>query len=114
MARVPLASEVDFSKRKGYNVQLDDLLLRTATGPDRVLQIQSAEFPQQSINLAVNPEDITTNVGQIFSRSNFSGGEGLIQHIKEMVLKMILQDFLILKVLMYFMVMKKVVIKYIY
>ena len=34
MARVPLASEVDFSKRKGYNVQLDDLLLRTATGPD--------------------------------------------------------------------------------
>ena len=77
MARVPLASEVDFSKRKGYNVQLDDLLLRTATGPDRVLQIQSAEFPQQSINLAVNPEDITTNVGQIFSRSNFSGGEGL-------------------------------------
>ena len=77
MARVPLASEVDFSKRKGYNVQLDDLLLRTATGPDRVLQIQSAEFPQQSINLAVNPEDITTNVGQIFSRNNFSGGEGL-------------------------------------
>tara|TARA_A100001011_G_C14293477_1_gene837295 strand:+ start:373 stop:2358 length:1986 start_codon:yes stop_codon:yes gene_type:complete len=77
MARVPLASEVDFQKRKGYNVQLDDMLLRTATGPDRVLQIQSAEFPQQNINLAVNPEDITTNVGQIFSRNNFSGGEGL-------------------------------------
>ena len=34
MARVPLASEVDFQKRKGYNVQLDDMLLRTATGPD--------------------------------------------------------------------------------
>ena len=77
MPRVPLASEITNPKRQGYNLQLDDMLMRTATGPDRVLTVQSAEFPQQSINLAVNPEDITTNVGQIFSRSNFSGGEGL-------------------------------------
>ena len=77
MVRVPLASEITNPKRHGYSLQLDDLLMRTATGPNRVLTVQSAEFPQQSINLAVNPEDITTNVGQIFSRSNFSGGEGL-------------------------------------
>ncbi len=77
MPRVPLASEITNPKRQGYNLQLDDMLMRTATGPDRTLTVQSAEFPQQNINLAVNPEDITTNVGQIFSRSNFSGGEGL-------------------------------------
>jgi len=77
MPRVPRASEITNPKRQGYNLQLDDMLMRTATGPERVLTVQSAEFPQQSINLAVNPEDITTNVGQIFSRSNFSGGEGL-------------------------------------
>ena len=77
MPRVPLASEITNPKRQGYNLQLDDMLMRTATGPDRTLTVQSAEFPQQNINLAVNPEDITTNVGQIFSRSNFSGGQGL-------------------------------------
>ena len=77
MPRVPLSSEITNPKRKGYNLQLDDMLMRTATSPERVMTVQSAEFPQQSINLAVNPEDITTNVGQIFSRSNFSGGEGL-------------------------------------
>jgi hypothetical protein len=77
MPRVPLASEITNPKRQGYNLQLDDMLMRTATGPDRTLTVQSAEFPQQNINLAVNPEDITTNVGQIFSRNNFSGGEGL-------------------------------------
>ena len=71
MPRVPLASEITNPKRQGYNLQLDDMLMRTATGPDRTLTVQSAEFPQQNINLAVNPEDITTNVGQIFSRSNF-------------------------------------------
>ena len=75
MPRVPLSSEITNPKRKGYNLQLDDMLMRTATSPERVMTVQSAEFPQQSINLAVNPEDITTNVGQIFSRSNFSGGE---------------------------------------
>jgi len=77
MARVPLVSNTENPKRKGYDLALDDLLFRTAVAPNRQLTISSAEFPEQQINLTQNPEDITTNVGQIFSRSNFSGGQGL-------------------------------------
>jgi len=75
--RVPAVSTTDNPKRKGYDLALDDLLFRTAIAPNRQLTISSAEFPNQQINLTQNPEDITTNVGQIFSRSNFSGGQGL-------------------------------------
>ena len=39
--------------------------------------IRTEEFPNQQINLKQNPEDISTNIGQIFSRNNFSGGQGL-------------------------------------
>ena len=77
MPRVPAVSKTDNPKRKGYDLALDDLLFRTAIAPNRELTISSAEFPSQQINLTQNPEDITTNVGQIFSRSNFSGGQGL-------------------------------------
>ena len=41
------------------------------------MTISTAEFPGQEVNLKQNPEDITTNIGQIFSRSDFSGGQGL-------------------------------------
>ena len=77
MPRVPLTSEVTNPKRKGYDIALDDLLFRAAIAPDRQMTISTAEFPQQEINLKQNPEDITTNIGQIFSRSDFSGGQGL-------------------------------------
>ena len=77
MARVPRVSTTDNPKRKGYDLALDDLLFRAAIAPNRQLTISSAEFPNQQINLTQNPEDITTNVGQIFSRSDFSGGQGL-------------------------------------
>ena len=77
MPRVPLTSEVTNPKRKGYDVALDDLLFRAAIGPNRQMTISTAEFPGQEINLKQNPEDITTNIGQIFSRSDFSGGQGL-------------------------------------
>ena len=77
MPRVPLTSEVTNPKRKGYDLALDDLLFRAAIAPNRQMTISTAEFPQQEINLKQNPEDITTNIGQIFSRSDFSGGQGL-------------------------------------
>jgi hypothetical protein len=77
MARVPKTSTIDNPKRKGYDVVLDDLLFRAAIGPGREMTISTAEFPNQQINTKANPEDITTNIGQIFSRSNFSGGQGL-------------------------------------
>ena len=77
MPRVPLTSEVTNPKRKGYDLALDDLLFRAAIAPNRQMTISTAEFPGQEINLKQNPEDITTNIGQIFSRSDFSGGQGL-------------------------------------
>tara|TARA_B100000902_G_scaffold104925_2_gene107090 strand:- start:254 stop:2248 length:1995 start_codon:yes stop_codon:yes gene_type:complete len=77
MPRVPLTSEVINPKRKGYDLALDDLLFRAAIGPNRQMTISTAEFPNQQVNLKTNPEDITTNIGQIFSRSDFSGGQGL-------------------------------------
>ena len=77
MPRVPTTADVNNPKRKGYDFRLDNLLFRTATSNDRQLVIRSAEFPNQQIDLRQNPEDITTNIGQIFSRNDFSGGQGL-------------------------------------
>jgi len=75
--RVPTTADVSNPKRKGYDFRLDNLLFRTAISNDRQLVIRSAEFPNQQIDLRQNPEDITTNIGQIFSRNDFSGGQGL-------------------------------------
>jgi len=75
--RVPTTADVSNPQRKGYDFRLDNLLFRTAISTDRQLVIRSAEFPNQQIDLRQNPEDITTNIGQIFSRNDFSGGQGL-------------------------------------
>ena len=77
MPRVPTTADVTNPHRKGYDFRLDNLLFRAAISPDRQLVIRSAEFPSQQIDLQQNPEDITTNIGQIFSRNDFSGGQGL-------------------------------------
>jgi hypothetical protein len=75
--RVPTTADVANPQRKGYGFRLDNLLFRTAVSTDRPLTIRTAEFPNQQIDLRTNPEDITTNIGQIFSRNDFSGGQGL-------------------------------------
>ncbi len=77
MPRVPTTADVANPQRKGYGFRLDNLLFRTAVSTDRPLTIRTAEFPSQQIDLRTNPEDITTNIGQIFSRNDFSGGQGL-------------------------------------
>jgi hypothetical protein len=75
--RVPTTADVANPRRKGYDFRLDNLLFRTSVSNDRQLIIRTAEFPSQQIDLRQNPEDITTNIGQIFSRNDFSGGQGL-------------------------------------
>ena len=77
MPRVPTTADVANPRRKGYDFRLDNLLFRTSVSNDRQLIIRTAEFPSQQIDLRQNPEDITTNIGQIFSRNDFSGGQGL-------------------------------------
>jgi len=75
--RVATTSNINNPKRYGYDVRIDNLLLRSAVGPQRELTIQSSDVQEQQINVKQNPEDFTSNLGRIYSRNNFSGGQGL-------------------------------------
>ena len=78
MVRVASTSNVRNPKRYGYDIKLDNLYLRTAVGPGRELTIQSSDVNAgQQINVKQNPEDFTSNLGRIYSRNNFSAGQGL-------------------------------------
>jgi len=78
MARVASTSNVRNPKRYGYDCRLDNIYLRTAVGPNRELTIQSSDVQAgQNVNVKQNPEDFTSNLGRIYSRNNFSAGQGL-------------------------------------
>ena len=77
MPRVPTTNIITNPKRYGYDVRIDTLLLRSAVGPNREMTIQSSDVTDGQINVKQNPEDFTSNLGRIFSRNNFSGGQGL-------------------------------------
>jgi len=75
--RVPTTNIINNPKRYGYDVRVDTLLLRSAVGPGREMQIQSSDVQEGQINVKQNPEDFTSNLGRIYSRNNFTGGQGL-------------------------------------
>jgi len=75
--RVATTINISNPKRYGYDVRIDDILLRSAVGPGREMQIQSSDVQEGQINVKQNPEDFTSNLGRIYSRNNFSGGQGL-------------------------------------
>ena len=77
MPRVATTSNVNNPKRYGYDVRVDNILLRSAVGPGREMQIQSSDVQEGQINVKQNPEDFTSNLGRIYSRNNFKGGQGL-------------------------------------
>ncbi len=77
MPRVTTTAEVSNPRRKGYDFRLDNQLFRAAIGPGRELQIQSSDVQEGQVNVKQNPEDFTSNLGRIYSRNNFEGGEGL-------------------------------------
>ena len=78
MARVASTSNTRNPKRFGYNVRLDNIYLRSAVGPGREMTIQSSDVQAgQQVNVKQNPEDFTSNLGRIYSRNNFSAGQGL-------------------------------------
>ena len=78
MPRIATTSNITNPKRYGYDVQLDNVYLRTAIGPGRELTIQSSDISSgQQVNVKQNPEDFTSNLGRIYSRNNFSAGQGL-------------------------------------
>ena len=77
MPRVTTTAEVSNPRRKGYDFRLDNQLFRAAIGPGRELQIQSSDVTDGQVNVKQNAEDFTSNLGRIYSRNNFEGGEGL-------------------------------------
>ena len=78
MPRVASTDIISNPKRYGYDVRIDTTLLRTAVGPNREMTIQSSDVQAgQNVNVKQNPEDFTSNLGRIYSRNNFSSGQGL-------------------------------------
>jgi hypothetical protein len=81
MPRIPTTDLIQNPQRYGYNLRLGNLLLRTSTGPQEgrqlVIQSSDVETQQNKINVAQNAEDFTSNLGRIYSRNNFKGGQGL-------------------------------------
>ena len=57
---------------------LINIYLRTAVSPNNPMTIQSSDVQAgQNVNVKQNPEDFTSNLGRIYSRNNFSAGQGL-------------------------------------
>ena len=78
MPRVASTLNIQNPKRYGYDIRIDDMLLRSAISPNREMVIQSSEVgANQQVNVKQNAEDFTTNLGRIYSRNNFSGGSNL-------------------------------------
>ena len=78
MPRVATTSNVRNPRRYGYDLQLDNIYLRTAVGPNREMTIQSSDVQAgQQVNVKQNPEDFTSNLGRIYSRNKFDAGQGL-------------------------------------
>ena len=78
MPRIPTTEFISNPKRYGYDVRVDKLLLRAAITTNNPMTIQSSDVQAgQAVNVKQNPEDFTSNLGRIYSRTNFSAGQGL-------------------------------------
>ena len=78
MPRVATTDLISNPKRYGYDLRIDNILLRSAVGINREMTIQSSDVSSANqINVKQNPEDFTSNLGRIYSRNNFNAGQGL-------------------------------------
>ena len=77
MATLPSPDNTANPEAFGYEANLDNLLIRMAAGPGRQLSINTAPLQAQAVNTSETPEDFQQEFGQIYSRTDFSGGEGL-------------------------------------
>ena len=77
MPRIPTTINISNPKRYGYDLKLDNILLRTAISPQREMTIQSSDVDGGQVNVRQNAEDFTSNLGRVFSRNDFSGGSNL-------------------------------------
>ena len=77
MAVLPSPSNTNQPQAQGFEANLDDLFLRFAVGPGRQMNINTAPLQAQAIQTSETPEDFQQEFGQIYSRTDFRGGEGL-------------------------------------
>ena len=77
MAVLPSSANTSNPKALGYEANIDDLYLRFAVGPGRQMNINTAPLQAQAIATSETPEDFQQEFGQIYSRTDFSGGSGL-------------------------------------
>lgn len=62
----------------GYDVRINDAYYRTAiTGGQRSLVFESAPLQAPRVDTTANPEEVSNEYGNLYSRPDFSGGEGL-------------------------------------
>jgi len=77
MAVLPSPANTSEPKAQGFEANLDDLYLRFAVGPGRQMNVNTAPLQAQAIQTSETPEDFQQEFGQIYSRTDFSGGSGL-------------------------------------
>lgn len=74
---LPNTTNVTRPRSLGYGLRLDEQLYRLVVTPETPIQTKTVEPNPQRINTNENAEDFLPSVGQLFSRSEFQGGEGL-------------------------------------
>ena len=77
MSVLPSPSNTSEPQSLGFEANLDDLFLRFAVGPGRQMNIHTAPLQAHAIQTSETPEDFQQEFGQIYSRTDFSGGSGL-------------------------------------
>lgn len=76
VTKLPLRGEINRAKAWGYQARLNDLYVRLVDVGENFL-IQTEDVDERSFRVIENPEDVSQASGLLFSRSDFSGGEGL-------------------------------------
>jgi hypothetical protein len=74
---LPTIQQVEFPQAQGFDAQLDDLLLRLFVGPRTPIQREAAPAQANRVNTSVDREEFVSDFGEVFGRSDFTGGEGL-------------------------------------
>lgn len=74
---LPLATNLTQPKAWGYQARINDLYVRLADIADGSYLLQTEDADERSLRVIENPEDVSQSTGLLFSRSDFSGGEGL-------------------------------------
>ena len=62
MPRIATTINISNPKRYGYDLKLDDMLLRTAIAPGRDMTIQSSDVDGGQVNVRQNAEDFTSKL----------------------------------------------------